>query len=147
MFVGKRGQDNVRDHRFRVWGAEGRRGTNEILTHVILQAELEFGPEHDEGEGSIEVNIVRVVHAIFLAWRKEGDTVRIPAALPNCLPSLSSRVRGGRLSHSTSVTYSLIPTNTPGLAKPISLPDGKALTGLMDVVCHTMAHQQPAPSR
>ena len=70
-----------------MWGVkEGRRSTKETLTHVILQTELKFGPEHDEGEGGVEVNIICVVHAIFLAWKNEGDTVLPEFLLPLRVP-------------------------------------------------------------
>lgn len=46
---------------------QGRSNTTVSLTHVILQAELNFGPEHNEGKGSIKVDIICVVHAILLA--------------------------------------------------------------------------------
>lgn len=63
-------------------GLRGQKGHKETLTHIILQAELEFGPEHDEGKGSVKVDIICVVHAIFLAWRQERDTLaKIPASL------------------------------------------------------------------
>lgn len=71
-----------------------RRGTKGTLTHVILQAKLKFGPEHDEGEGSIKVDIVCVVHAVFLAWRNEGDNT-LPGfllLLHTALPSHTSRI-------------------------------------------------------
>lgn len=78
------GGGNLRDQKGSgMWGVkEGRRGTKETLTHVILQAELEFGPEHDEGKGGVEVDIVCVIHAIFLTWKIEGDTVLPEFLLP-----------------------------------------------------------------
>lgn len=44
------------------------------LTNVILQADLQFGPQHDESKGSVEVDIVSVVHPVLLAWKDQGDS-------------------------------------------------------------------------
>lgn len=44
------------------------------LTNVILQADLQLGPQHDESKGSVEVDIISVVHPVLLAWKDQGDS-------------------------------------------------------------------------
>lgn len=43
------------------------------LTNVILQADLQLGPQHDESKGGVEMDIVGVVHAVLLAWQDRAD--------------------------------------------------------------------------
>lgn len=49
-------------------------GSPGSLTNVILQANLQLGPQHDESKGGIEVDIVGVVHPVLLAWKDRGDS-------------------------------------------------------------------------
>lgn len=46
-------------------------GRSVALTNVILQAESKFGPQHDEGEGCIEVHIIRVIHPVLLSCKMD----------------------------------------------------------------------------
>jgi len=54
----------------------GTRGGGAIrvssLTDIVLHAQGEFGPQHDEGEGGVEVHVVRVVHPVLLACGTTG---------------------------------------------------------------------------
>lgn len=36
------------------------------LTDVVLQAQGQFGPQHDERKGGVEVHVVCVVHSVLL---------------------------------------------------------------------------------
>lgn len=48
-------------------------GSPGSLTNVILQADLQLGPQHDESKGGVEVDIIGVVHPVLLAWKERGD--------------------------------------------------------------------------
>lgn len=48
-------------------------GSPGSLTNVILQADLQLGPQHDESKGGIEVDIIGVIHPVLLAWKDRGD--------------------------------------------------------------------------
>lgn len=41
------------------------------LTNVILQADLQLGPQHYKGKGCIEVDIIGVVHTVLLPWKQQ----------------------------------------------------------------------------
>ena len=41
------------------------------LTKVVLQGQLKFRPQHDEGKGGVVMDVVRVVHPVLMTctWK------------------------------------------------------------------------------
>ncbi len=70
----------VFDFLYAVFAFEEKLGGEVLLQadgvgEVVLKALLKFGPELDEGEAGVEVNVVGVVHAVLVAFEVSEATV------------------------------------------------------------------------
>lgn len=93
------------------------------------------------------MDVICVVHAIFLAWRKEGDTLaRIPASPSVPLPSLCLCWGWGTsLAHSCHLLSH--PNQSLGVGKTHHPRFWYGINWPMVMACHTVAYQQLVPSR